>query len=240
VRLAYAADLPTPDEVIRSLDGNASGGRAAGNGNAGAAARPSAPGPSAPRFEAPRGAPRAALAQPAGDPAPRTIQAAPGPAMLAVGTFEALITLAAQKRDIGIKLALERDVRLVRCEDGRLEITLEPSAAKTLVNELSRKLLQWTGRQWMVVVSAEPAQQTVRSQNEAREAELKTGVRADPLVQAVLARFPGAEIVNVRGPEAPPPAPAIDEGGDVMPEPPPVDDMSTYGADWQRDPKDEF
>src|SRR3954468_7439572 len=35
VRLAYAADLPTPDEVIRSLDGNASGGRAAGNGNAG-------------------------------------------------------------------------------------------------------------------------------------------------------------------------------------------------------------
>ena len=236
VRLAYAADLPTPDEVIRSLDGNASGGRAVGNGNAGAAARPSAPGPSAPRFEAPRGAPRAALAQPAGDPAPRTVQAAPGPAILAVGTFEALITLAAQKRDIGIKLALERDVRLVRCEDGRLEITLEPSAAKTLVNELSRKLLQWTGRQWMVVVSAEPAQQTVRSQNEAREAELKTGVRADPLVQAVLARFPGAEIVDVRKPDQPPPLPSGDP--DDASEPPPVDDGSVYGADWRADQDD--
>jgi DNA polymerase-3 subunit gamma/tau len=147
--------------------------------------------------------------------------------VLAVGTFEALIALAAQKRDIGIKLALERDVRLVRCEDGRLEIALEPSAAKTLVNELSRKLLQWTGRQWMVVVSAEPAQQTVRSQNEAREAELKTGVRADPLVQAVLARFPGAEIVGVRKPE-----PAV-------PEPPPVDDGSAYGADWRSDDQDD-
>src|SRR4051812_46909283 len=236
VRLAYAADLPTPDEVIRSLDSNASAGRAAGNGNAGGAARPSAPSASAPRFESPRGASRAALAQPAGDPAPRTVQAAPSPAILAVGTFEALIALAAQKRDIGIKLALERDVRLVRCEDGRLEITLEPSAAKTLVNELSRKLLQWTGRQWMVVVSAEPAQQTVRSQNEAREAELKTGVRADPLVQAVLARFPGAEIVDVRKPDQPPPLPSGDP--DDASEPPPVDDGSAYGADWRADPDD--
>jgi DNA polymerase-3 subunit gamma/tau len=65
----------------------------------------------------------------------------------------------------------------------------------------------------MVVVSAEQGEATVKSQSEARQAELKTGVRADPLVQAVLARFPGAEIVDVREgaaapPEDPPPADA--------------------------------
>jgi DNA polymerase-3 subunit gamma/tau len=145
--------------------------------------------------------------------------------------------LAAQKRDLGVKLALERDVRLVRCEDGRLEIALEPSAAKTLVNELSRKLLQWTSRQWMVIVSAEAAQQTVRSQNEARQAELKTGVRADPLVQAVLARFPGAEIVGVRKPE--PAAPLPSGEPEDVPEPPPADDGSAYGADWRPDGQDD-
>ena len=32
-----------------------------------------------------------------------------------------------------------------------------------------------------------------------RKAELENGVRADPLVKAVLERFPGAEIVGVRG-----------------------------------------
>jgi len=120
-----------------------------------------------------------------------------------VGRFEDLIALAAQKRDLGVKLALERDVRLVRCEDGRLEIGLQPSAAKTLVNDLARKFSQWTNRRWMVVVSAEQGQATVKSQNEERQAELKTGVRADPLVQAVLARFPGAEIVDVRKGEMP-------------------------------------
>jgi len=86
----------------------------------------------------------------------------------------------------------------VRCEDGRLEIALEPSAAKTLVNDLARKFSQWTNRRWMVVVSAEQGKPTIRSQNEARQAELKTGAQGDPLVQAVLARFPGAEIVDVR------------------------------------------
>ena len=117
-------------------------------------------------------------------------------------------------------------MRLVRCEDGRLEIRLEQSAAKTLVNDLARKISQWTNRRWMVVVSAEAGEPTVKSQNDARQAELKTGVRADPLVAAVLARFPGAEIVDVRKGEAVRRRgcrPAIDDAG---PEPPPDDDGS--------------
>ncbi len=89
-------------------------------------------------------------------------------------------------------------MRLVRFEDGRLEIALEASAAKTLVGELSRKLGAWTGRRWMVIVSAEAGMPSVRAQADARKAELKDGVRSDPLVAAVLARFPGAEIVEVR------------------------------------------
>jgi DNA polymerase III subunit gamma/tau len=205
VRIAYAADLPTPDEAIRSLDEKGSSPRAAASASppaaAGSAPRP-LPYPS-PRAgegrvggDAPRGAPNAAVA-----PAREPIKSSPSGATLAplvVARFEDLIALAGQKRDLAVKLALERDVRLVRCEDGRLEITLEPSAAKTLVNDLARKFSEWTRRQWMVVVSAEEGQPTLKSQIEARRAELKSGVGADPLVQAVLARFPGAEIVDVR------------------------------------------
>ena len=56
-----------------------------------------------------------------------------------------------------MKSALERDVRLVRFEDGTLELALEPSARPTLIGELSKKLGDWTGRRWMVAVSKEPA-----------------------------------------------------------------------------------
>ena len=237
VRLAYAADLPTPDEVIRSLDGNGSAPapRAAGNGGA-ASSAPSAS--AAPRFEgtrsdAPRGAPRAALAtaQPLGDPLSAPAEAAAP--MLAVSTFEGLIALAAQKRDLSVKAALERDVRLVRCEDGRLDVALEASAAKTLVNDLSNKFSQWTGRRWVVVVSREAAQPTVRSVLEAKQAELKTGVQADPLVQAVMSRFPGAKIVDVRAPDQIAALPAGDP--DELPDEPPPADEDSYGAGWVRD-----
>jgi DNA polymerase-3 subunit gamma/tau len=64
---------------------------------------------------------------------------------------------------------------------------------------------------------------------EARQAELEIGVRADPLVKAVMDRFPGAEIVDVRAP------------GDEVPEPPssgddvPPADDDGFGDNWVRD-----
>ena len=201
VRIAYAADLPTPDEVIRALDG------ARGNGAAAKTAA-AAPPTAAPRAElrseartmrGPFGAGAAsAQAAPRDEPiAPAGAETAPA---RAVKSFPDLIALAGEKRDLGIKTALERDVRLVRFEDGKLELALEPSARPTLVGELAKKLGDWTGRRWMVAVSAEAGMPSLRAQAEARKAELKDTVRADPLVQAVLARFPGAEIVDVRAP----------------------------------------
>ena len=195
VRIAYAADLPTPDEVVRSLS-EEGGAPARPQGNGGAAAAPASQSV-APRYDAPRGSPRSsAAASPriADDPVAVALEAAP---TLAVGSFEQLIALAQGKRDIPVKLALERDVRLVRCEDGQLEIALEPNAAKTLVHDLQRKLSVWTGKRWIVVVSQEQGAATVRAQSEARQAEIERGVQDDPLVQAVLNRFPGAKIVGV-------------------------------------------
>jgi DNA polymerase III subunit gamma/tau len=58
----------------------------------------------------------------------------------------------------------------------------------------------------MVIVSAEPGMPSLKTQAETRKAELKDGVRGDPLVQAVLTRFPGAEIVDVRPPTGGPAA----------------------------------
>jgi DNA polymerase-3 subunit gamma/tau len=224
VRIAYAADLPTPDEAIRALGNGSADHAPVPRGNGGGVAATSASSGSAgglamPRAEAPRGAPRAAL-NVAAQPEPETPQA------LRVGSFTELVALAAERRDLPVKAALERDVRLVRCEDGKLEFALEPGASQAFVNELAGKLKAWTGRPWVVVLSREQGQPTLKSVADAREAELKRGVRADPLVQAVLERFPGAEIVAVRGRESELPA-----GGGLSPEHPPADDMPPYDDD---------
>ena len=98
-----------------------------------------------------------------------TPEAQSAPAALRIASFPELVALAGEKRDLLTKAALEADVRLVRIEDGRLEVALERSAARTLINDLSRKLEQWTGRRWTVIVSNEAGQPTLRSQNEVAE-----------------------------------------------------------------------
>jgi DNA polymerase-3 subunit gamma/tau len=196
VRIAYAADLPTPDEVVRSLSENGPApARPLGNGGSVQASSQGY----APRYEAPRGSPRSSAAvspRPAEDPMPRRDDVVAAPT-LSINSFADLIALAAEKRDITTKMALERDVRLVRCEDGQLEIALEARAPKTLVHDLQRKLTGWTGKRWIVVVSKEQGAPTMRAQADAQQAEIERDVQSDPLVQAVLSRFPGAKVVGV-------------------------------------------
>jgi DNA polymerase-3 subunit gamma/tau len=206
VRIAYVADLPTPDEAIRMLDQNGGGSQIASGGAAPSRAAPTAPlssmsaspmrTPASPRSGAEASA-RPQMAAPLAQ-----TESAP---VLRITTFPQLVALAGEKRDILTKTALESDMRLVRFEDGRLEVALERNAARGLVNDLSRKLEQWTGRRWTVIVSNEAGQPTLRSQNEQARNEHARAAEADPRVQEVLARFPGAKVVEVRRLAAEPP-----------------------------------
>jgi DNA polymerase-3 subunit gamma/tau len=209
VRIAYVADMPTPDEAIRMLEQNGGASPIV----AGSAAPRSAPAstvssiqgsiqPSAARASAPRASAEASARPQMVAPAP---DAQSAPAARAISSFPELVALAGEKRDLLTKAALEADVRLVRIEDGRLEVAMERSAARTLINDLSRKLEQWTGRRWTVIVSNEAGQPTLRSQNEVQKNQRERAAEADPRVQEVLARFPGAKVVEVRklAPEPP-------------------------------------
>jgi DNA polymerase-3 subunit gamma/tau len=199
VRIAYVADLPTPDEAIRMIEQNGGGASPASAGGATA----SRAGPSAPLSSIASLPARAPAAMPRVNaeaslrPQAVAPEAQSAPA-LRITSFLQLVALAGEKRDLMTKGALEADVRLVRIDDGRLEIALEPHASRGLVTDLSRKLEQWTGRRWTVIVSNEAGQPTIRSQNLAEKSQRERAAEADPRVKEVLARFPGAKVVEVR------------------------------------------
>jgi DNA polymerase-3 subunit gamma/tau len=204
VRIAYVADMPTPDEAIRMLEQNGGASPAIGSAaprSAQAAPSSSMQSPSPRTSSAPHASaepsPRPQMTEPIAD-----ARSAPA---LKLNSFAELVALAAEKRDLMTKAALEADIRLVRIEDGRLEVALERSAARTLINDLSRKLEQWTGRRWTVIVSNEAGQPTLRSQAQLKQSERERSAESDPRVKEVLARFPGAKVVEVRrlAPEPP-------------------------------------
>jgi DNA polymerase-3 subunit gamma/tau len=104
-----------------------------------------------------------------------------------------------------MKVGLERYVRPIRIEPGRIELSLTEEAPPSFVGELARHLGDWTGRRWVVTVGRETGGPTVHERAAAARAQMVTDARADPLVAAVMERFPGAEIVDVRV-NTPPPA----------------------------------
>jgi DNA polymerase-3 subunit gamma/tau len=226
VRIAYVADMPTPDEAIKMLEQNGGGSPIVSGGSA-ARSAPAAPMASAAPVRMPTSSPsafgggaRPQMAAPAPDPQ----VAAP---VLRVTSFTQLVALAGQKRDLMTKSALESDMRLVRFEEGRLEVALEPNASKTMITELGRKFELWTGRRWTVTVSNEQGQPTLRSVNQAAKQEHARSAEADPRVQEVLSRFPGAKVVEVRrlAPETPESNINADYGSDDPPDGSDGDDL---------------
>ncbi|HRJ69922.1 MAG TPA: DNA polymerase III subunit gamma/tau, partial [Beijerinckiaceae bacterium] len=127
--------------------------------------------------------------------------------------FEDIPAIAAEKRDIALKVAIERDLRLVSFEEGRIEINVVSGAAADLSTRLTRALQAWTGQRWIVALSQDEGQPTLHEQEQARKASDLRGVRAHPTVRAVLEAFPGAEIVRVdlKRPESE----AVDGAGDA-------------------------
>ncbi|MFH6782883.1 DNA polymerase III subunit gamma/tau [Methylobacterium sp. MA0201] len=160
--------------------------------------------PEAPPVEAaPRPAPPPAM------PRPTLVQSAPPASKPDSGPrlrrFEDVVALADERRDIGLKMALERDAHLVRFEDGRIEFRLAEGGRPTLGTDLARALEAWTGRRWVVALSKEDGEATLDARAKAAVQSRHQGAASHPLVQAVLKNFPGAQIVDVRD-KAPDPA----------------------------------
>jgi DNA polymerase-3 subunit gamma/tau len=230
VRLAYAADLPTPDEALRQLKAEAAA--APIEQAPPISGRPPLPpipdlrggGPSAAAAVAPRpmpvGAPMASVAAapvamsapaPIAMVAPAERPAAPPAPRLA--RFEDLVALSDANRDILLKTALERDVHLVRFEEGRIEFRLAQGGRSSLASDIAAAILRWTGQRWVVSVSKEEGAPTLDATVKAATETRRENAAADPFVREVLTRFPGAEIVDVRE-TAPPPAAEPDLSGD--------------------------
>ena len=213
VRLAHAATLPTPDELIRTLE----------NADVATPATPSpqASAPTQPRsqqspsnFENTQSAPQIASGEISN--APPRMTGTNGPQLsivansptpipepqqaghLVLQRFDDLIFLAEDKRDLQIKTCLRRNVRLVDFEDGKMEFSITGNPPPNFVGDLQYKLKHWTGKRWNLVISREQGSPSLEEVEQAEEKSKFDAARADPQVEAILAKFPGAKVIDVR------------------------------------------
>ncbi|MGB5799047.1 MAG: DNA polymerase III subunit gamma/tau, partial [Mesorhizobium sp.] len=138
------------------------------------------------------------------------------PPAVQVKSLADIVALAESHRDQLLKVNLRSHVRHLKIGPGRLDVGLTETAPKTLLGELKSRLESWTGQRWMVSLSNEAGGQTLAEAEAARRETALMDARADPAVAAVLARFPGARIIDVRIPDAPE-ADSVDDAAPIEP-----------------------
>lgn len=217
IRLAHAGSLPSPEDAARRLASMTNGDISApapaprgGNGGGPQAMAasdnrsyqsmaPSSPSGGATMLRAVPSSPQ----QPMQDLRPSPAARADEAPKISLRSLADVAQLAGDKRDMKLKAQLRQFVRPVRMEPGKIELALSPDAPKSLVGDLSTRLREWTGQHWLVVISREPGGLTL-VEAEAKERDDRVAdARADPDVAAILARYPGAKITDVRVMAAP-------------------------------------
>ncbi|MGN6516349.1 MAG: DNA polymerase III subunit gamma/tau, partial [Rhizomicrobium sp.] len=180
IRLAYAADLPPTDKLVRDVMDGAPAPRGPAAPSSGGGAR--AVGSSS----------QAPMAQRAPEPT-ASVQNAP-----VLRTLEDIAALAIAKGAPVLKVHIENDMHLVSMEQGRIEFRPSQRAPSTLSGDLAQRLKDWTGIRWVVSVAREGGAPTIaEAKRGAHQAKLDA-VLQEPMVRAVLDRFPGSEVIAVR------------------------------------------
>ncbi|HVJ50962.1 MAG TPA: DNA polymerase III subunit gamma/tau [Aliidongia sp.] len=198
IRLIYVADLPPPGELVKALQNGTA--RSAGNGAAPAGNGPAPNPPARPMAIVTGGS---ALREPA------PVQAV-ADGMPRLANFAEVMALIAERREGLLYGHLAGGAHLVRFEQGRIEFRPADDAPRDLSTRLAQFLLDATGQRWLISLSRDEGQPTMRQQAEARENARRAEVAAHPLVSAALAIFPGAVIELIKEPGIEPPQPSLD------------------------------
>ena len=190
IRLTHVSDLPDPETLVKKLmseprpSGGGSGGAPAGGGGGGMV----------------HGAMRMAPASPARGPTMQGGQAlalAQGQ-MPVYATFDQVVALIREKRDMRLLMEVETSLKLAKYAPGRIEFEPAANAAPDLAARLSQRLQTWTGERWGVSIVSTGGAATIAQERDRAEEDQRAEVMENPLVQAVIAAFPGAKISEIR------------------------------------------
>ena len=215
VRIAYAADLPSPADALRAIAAGGGGGAATKAHAPSAPSAPPAPGPAGPA-ETPRGAVAGAAAEAApqavADRAPQaTAEPRPRPE-----TLRAIAALAEERRQPLLSAWLRTEVRPVRVTAGTVEIDCGRTPDGRMLDLLRDRLEDWTGERWMIALTDADGEPTLDEQDEAAQEAADRAAADHPLVRRALDAFPGARVRAVHRPAR---HAAPDDGNDGDPSP---------------------
>ena len=114
-----------------------------------------------------------------------------------INSLDDLISIAEKEKEIELKFDLERNVRLVKFSNGKIDIAFNERLSKDFIKKLTSKLLEWTGNRWIITLSKDIGDQTVFEKKDEVKKKLFDDAKKTEVYQRIKELFPDAELSNV-------------------------------------------
>jgi len=115
-----------------------------------------------------------------------------------INSLQELINFANQKKEVELKYDLERNVKLVSFNKGKIDISFNEKLSKNFIKNLTEKLLAWTGDRWVISLSKKDGNKTIYEQNtEIKTSKLEKESNSQT-AKKLFSAFPDAKLIEVK------------------------------------------
>ena len=118
-----------------------------------------------------------------------------------ITSFNDLVDLANKEKEIELKYDLERNVKLVSFNKGKINICFNESLNKNFIKDLTEKLLKWTGERWIITLSKNTEAKSIYEKNQESKNNLIEVFKDSKIAKEIEAAFPDAELIDVQNSE---------------------------------------
>jgi len=115
-----------------------------------------------------------------------------------INSFDELIKICVQKKEMKLKYELENNVNLVSFANNRIEVSFNENLNSDFVKNLSSKLFDWTNERWIISFSKSKGKISIKENQKNKKQELLQQAKNSEIYKSVLEKFPDAELLDIK------------------------------------------
>ena len=127
-----------------------------------------------------------------------TCRLAPETKKIEIVSFHDLIDKANKEKEIELKYDLERNVKLVSFNKGKIDISFNEKLNKNFIKSLTEKLLLWTGERWIISLSKNMDAKSVFEKNLENKNNQMEEFKKSKIAQEIKKNFPDAKLIDIK------------------------------------------
>jgi DNA polymerase-3 subunit gamma/tau len=114
-----------------------------------------------------------------------------------ITSFKDLISQANKEKEIELKFDLERNVKLVSFNKGKIDISFNEKLNKNFIKSLTEKLLQWTGDRWIISLSKNNEAKSIYEKTQENQKNEIEEFKKSKIAEDFENAFPDAKLLEI-------------------------------------------